>query len=288
MKDDTILDEAKKVIWGDREKTYGQPDLNMRRIAGFWSVILGTDVTVDQAVLCMVAVKLARLVHNPDHRDSQVDLCGYTALLERIYEAENEDPKEKLDRSKAFWGGLVGVQTKTPPTGSHLEELEKLHKEAKEELKQRYPDPEEIDKIKVQQGADGSWLISVSGVHRGQFQDGSVLAVHLGMCMAEIDMLNQRIECLREKKDVGMRYLVEAENKGTKMYVQVNAGGTRGWTDFLNNAIHFENYAAAADEAIIILNKMAFGKYPGFPYGPITVRPISAKKPPETHKDEIS
>lgn len=202
MKDNTILDEAKKVIWGDREKTYGKPEVNMERIAGFWSIIFGHPVTVEQACLGMAAVKMSRLVHNPDHRDSQVDLCGYTALLERIEEAAPKD----------------------------CPELKKFQEEFKEELKQRYPDP----------------------------------------------------------KNTGLRYVVQAENHGTPMYALVNPDGKRGWTESMAHCVQFESYNAAADEAIIALNKMAFGKYPGFPYGPITVRTTIPKKAPETHKDEIS
>lgn len=86
----SVLEEASVIIDGDREKTYGDPGLNMRRIASFWSVILGIPVSMDQVCLCMVALKMARLVHDPSHHDSQVDVCGYTAIMEKIQQHKGQ------------------------------------------------------------------------------------------------------------------------------------------------------------------------------------------------------
>jgi hypothetical protein len=36
----SILDEAKSIIEGDREQTYGNPGINLRRIADQWSCYL--------------------------------------------------------------------------------------------------------------------------------------------------------------------------------------------------------------------------------------------------------
>lgn len=80
----SLLHEAAEIIYGDREKAYGDPGVNCRRIAAIWGVVLGVPVTDEQVCLCMIGLKLARLVHTPDHHDSQVDLAGYAALLERI------------------------------------------------------------------------------------------------------------------------------------------------------------------------------------------------------------
>lgn len=89
----SILDEAKAIIYNDREGTYGDPERNLRDIAGHWSIILKTKVTTDEVCLCMIALKLARLSYDPTHHDSQVDTCGYTGLLERIQKSRQEPPK---------------------------------------------------------------------------------------------------------------------------------------------------------------------------------------------------
>jgi hypothetical protein len=82
--DMSILDEAKEVVYGDREKTYGDPAKNLKTIAAMWGAILGYPIATTDVCLCMSALKLARLVNDPGHHDSMVDVCGYIALLERV------------------------------------------------------------------------------------------------------------------------------------------------------------------------------------------------------------
>jgi len=79
-----VLDEAKVIIEGDREQTYGDPSVNLRRIAAMWSAHLGMKVTEDDVCLMMILVKVARLKNTPKHHDSQVDICGYAALMEKV------------------------------------------------------------------------------------------------------------------------------------------------------------------------------------------------------------
>ena len=81
MKRDEILQEAERMINGPRAKDYGDAYLNHERIAKMWKVLLGHDVTVEQAYMCMIAVKLSRLIETPTHEDSAIDICGYGALL---------------------------------------------------------------------------------------------------------------------------------------------------------------------------------------------------------------
>jgi hypothetical protein len=86
----SILDEAKDIIYGDREKTYGAPDKNLVAIAGYWSNHLLTrfgvfhEITGADVCVMMTLLKAARLGNNLTHRDSLVDAVGYLALLERI------------------------------------------------------------------------------------------------------------------------------------------------------------------------------------------------------------
>ena len=80
MKREQILDKAKTLISGERAKDYGDAYLNHKRIAELWSPILDKDITVEQVYACMIAVKLSRLIETPDHEDSWIDICGYSAL----------------------------------------------------------------------------------------------------------------------------------------------------------------------------------------------------------------
>lgn len=79
-----ILDEANRLTHGDRNKNYGTPYVNHKRIADIWSVILGIEVTPAQVALCMAGVKIARLVETPDHLDSFVDGCAYLSIAGEI------------------------------------------------------------------------------------------------------------------------------------------------------------------------------------------------------------
>tara|TARA_R110000868_G_scaffold366167_1_gene629078 strand:+ start:537 stop:803 length:267 start_codon:yes stop_codon:yes gene_type:complete len=80
----SILDEAKEIIYGDREKTYGAPDKNLKMIGDLWTAYKGVGFSAEDVCQMMILLKVARLANDPKHRDSQIDLCGYAALMERI------------------------------------------------------------------------------------------------------------------------------------------------------------------------------------------------------------
>jgi hypothetical protein len=56
----------------------------MVAIAARWSLTLGRPVTAAQVTLCMIDLKLARLVQDPSYRDGVVDVIGYAALLPEV------------------------------------------------------------------------------------------------------------------------------------------------------------------------------------------------------------
>lgn len=88
METKTLLTEAEAIINGPRAKDYGTARENMERIAELWSPILGTDVTPEQVILCMIQVKAARLCHTPDHRDSWLDIAGYAGVYDKMRRGE--------------------------------------------------------------------------------------------------------------------------------------------------------------------------------------------------------
>ena len=79
-----ILDEAKRLTHGDRNKNYGKPLTNHQRIAGLWSIYLEQEITPAQAAMCLALVKVARLIETPDHCDSFVDGAAYFAIAGEI------------------------------------------------------------------------------------------------------------------------------------------------------------------------------------------------------------
>ena len=93
----TILDDAKRVIYGDREAVYGKPEKNLEIIATYWETYLRSRGMWNEASngmfyydVCrmMSLLKIARLGNNPGHVDSSVDLVGYEALVDRIMHPE--------------------------------------------------------------------------------------------------------------------------------------------------------------------------------------------------------
>lgn len=82
---ETALDEAKRLVYGDRQASYDHPRNDYTRTAALWSAILGQSITPEQAILCMIAVKLSRLSHKYK-RDSAVDVAGYAECLVRVAE----------------------------------------------------------------------------------------------------------------------------------------------------------------------------------------------------------
>ena len=90
----SILDEAQGIIWGDREKTYGEPDVNLKRIATLWNAFLVSrykhgftgepyEITSEDVCWMMVLLKASRQMNTPK-RDNLVDAAGYIGLIERI------------------------------------------------------------------------------------------------------------------------------------------------------------------------------------------------------------
>ena len=86
-----MLLEAHQLVTGDRQATYGPPEQDYARVAAITAAALDTDWTAADAVVQMLAVKLARIGHGVSHdlppeqiRDSLVDLCGYAHCLWQI------------------------------------------------------------------------------------------------------------------------------------------------------------------------------------------------------------
>jgi hypothetical protein len=50
--------------------------------------VLGVEVTPAQAMPCLIDLKVARLTHDPRHRDSITDIAGYAGCLgEALFDA---------------------------------------------------------------------------------------------------------------------------------------------------------------------------------------------------------
>lgn len=75
-----ILDEARATIAGPRQATYGSATDSFTDVGRHWEIILGVPITAAQVAQAMIALKLVRLGQSPTHRDSWVDIAGYSGL----------------------------------------------------------------------------------------------------------------------------------------------------------------------------------------------------------------
>ena len=96
-----VLKEALNCVNGEREKQYGSPEDNFRRIADLWSVYL-TSLFEDEKIVVdidpidvakmMILFKIARSNGDKDKLDNYVDILGYGACAAEIFENGEEHP----------------------------------------------------------------------------------------------------------------------------------------------------------------------------------------------------
>ena len=87
-----LLAEAEALVTDPRAEAYGDAAVNHMRIADLWNCWLrnrswGSSgiITPYDAAMMVLLVKVARCQQKPSH-DSHVDIAGYAAVLEDIYE----------------------------------------------------------------------------------------------------------------------------------------------------------------------------------------------------------
>ncbi len=80
-----ILAEAWNLVHGQRQQDYGDKLTNFQHIADLWNATLKfkllptAKISPEDVAICMMQVKIARLVKSPHHEDSQIDIAGYIA-----------------------------------------------------------------------------------------------------------------------------------------------------------------------------------------------------------------
>lgn len=90
-----VLNEARLIIFGDRNADYGPPEINHARTATLWSVYLGITVTPRQVCLMNILQKIGREC-NCEKPDNLIDIIGYAANAAACTAAE--PPKPAINR----------------------------------------------------------------------------------------------------------------------------------------------------------------------------------------------
>lgn len=91
-----VLERANDIV-KQRGESYGHPYDDFKKTAMIWSAILGIKVRPDQVALCMMGVKMSRLVETPHHQDSIDDIGGYTWCLDEVVQKTKEILKCNTD-----------------------------------------------------------------------------------------------------------------------------------------------------------------------------------------------
>ena len=114
MKNESILDEAKRIVHGERGENYGHPFEDFSRTAKIWSAVLGIKVEPEQVALCMVGLKISRECNRPK-RDNVVDGAGYFENLDMVKQERARRESMKNHPSYTLRNGEAVI-----PTDWHL------------------------------------------------------------------------------------------------------------------------------------------------------------------------
>lgn len=99
--EESSVDEARRIVLGERNTAYGNPKDDYVKTAKIWSGLLAhklkADITPEEAILLMVGLKLSREMHG-HKRDNIVDAHGYLIC----YDWARSGIKPHLPTSNSF------------------------------------------------------------------------------------------------------------------------------------------------------------------------------------------
>lgn len=82
---ESILQEAERIINGQRAADYGDARVSFERTAAMWSAYLGAELGALDVANLMILLKVSR-TKGGFHRDSYVDIGGYAGLTDQLKE----------------------------------------------------------------------------------------------------------------------------------------------------------------------------------------------------------
>ena len=86
-KKESVLEEAQRILNGDRDADYGDPVENFKNISKI-AKFLGVEINPADCCKVMLAVKIAREGYK-SKRDNLVDFAAYADILNQIKEDKN-------------------------------------------------------------------------------------------------------------------------------------------------------------------------------------------------------
>ena len=83
MRGKKLYDDASKIINGERQDQYGNPEDSFEGIALLWGWYLGHKITPEQVAFMLVIFKTCREKHQ-HKRDNIVDMAGYLGIYDDL------------------------------------------------------------------------------------------------------------------------------------------------------------------------------------------------------------
>ncbi|HEX4044673.1 MAG TPA: DUF6378 domain-containing protein [Gammaproteobacteria bacterium] len=84
-----MLQEAQKIVNGQRREDYGDIEASFCRVARLWSAYLDFGIDKYDVAKMMILLKVSRAKDN-NHRDSFVDIAGYIECIDLLLNREND------------------------------------------------------------------------------------------------------------------------------------------------------------------------------------------------------
>lgn len=113
-KSETTLQEAQRLVHGDRNADYGHPADNDKRIAAMARALFGWDIKAQDVGLFMIITKLSR-EKNRHKRDNLVDLAGYAEVVDWIYRDHRQEPLKPAEVAAAYQARIETTRGTEPP-----------------------------------------------------------------------------------------------------------------------------------------------------------------------------
>lgn len=85
------FDAAIQTVTQQRGEVYGHPAVDFDRAARLHAVVDECEDPLVRHALRMVCVKMARLIHSPDHMDSVIDGAGYFRTIALVLDKRAKD-----------------------------------------------------------------------------------------------------------------------------------------------------------------------------------------------------
>lgn len=86
----TIVEEALRLVTGDRQQDYGDIKESFTRIAGLWSAYLGFTINAEDVPKMMILLKVSRSKTSPSKKDNIIDIIGYSICYDTLINSEKE------------------------------------------------------------------------------------------------------------------------------------------------------------------------------------------------------